>query len=76
MLRGKGIKAVDGISESTRITNMLPCQSSQTGCKTIRLANTHIIGSRMAKKSVKEEFDLLQRGVIGVLIGLTRTLSR
>lgn len=33
MFRGKGVEAVDGISESARVSDMFPCKSCQARCR-------------------------------------------
>jgi hypothetical protein len=72
VLLGKGVESSDGIPESTCGADVFPCQGGQTrfnDCQPLILAipNTSYGWSKAS---------LLQSGVIGVLTGLTRTLSR
>ena len=71
MLGSEGVKADDGISERSCCPYMLPGESGQTRlwelAKSQRIASS-LVGWRRG--------NLLHSGVIGVLTGLTRTLSR
>lgn len=69
----EGVEAVDGIAESACRAHMFPGESSQAryGLKKNDLGQPLASQHRCTKTA-----NLLQRGVMGVLTGLTRTLSR
>jgi hypothetical protein len=67
MLLGKGIKPVDGVPKSSCVPHMLPRESGQA-----RYAVLLTIDGSGGNGSDH----LLHRGVMGVLTGLTRILSR
>lgn len=85
----KSIESRDGVSKGSRVSNMLPGESGQAGCKrtwliyevtqcdafeAVRVRGTEgiVIGGKRCLAGIGY---VLQRGVIGVLTGLTRTLS-
>lgn len=70
VLLSKRVEAVDGVPKGSCRADMLPGQSRQT-----RYIPSAIDSSGQAI-SIDGSSDLLQRGVMGVLTGLTRTLSR
>lgn len=76
---GKGIESGDGVAEGTCGADVLPCESRQTRYTDWSVHHN----SRVYHPSCCSELfgdggtgSVLQRGVIGVLTGLTRTLSR
>jgi hypothetical protein len=86
MFGGKRIEAVDCVPEGSCIANMLPSERCQACCKTIEVSkcletNLESGRSRVEVAGFIDRFarcirNLLHNGVIGVLMGLTRTLSR
>lgn len=71
---GEGIKPVDGIAEGPCIANMLPREGGQARCIQPSAFDHESTRQHGRRRLVRR--DLLQRGVMGVLTGLTRTLSR
>ena len=68
MLLGEMVKARDCIAEGAGIANMFPGKSGEAGCD---------FKHQFMQISVfPTQEHSLQRGVIGVFTGLTRTLSR
>lgn len=79
MLGGEGVKAIDSVPEGTSVTNVLPSQGCQA-CYWTQSGQRCVVGAergrgRRAKLELSAEANLLHRGVMGVLTGLTRTLS-
>lgn len=66
MFLGEGGEALNGIAEGTGIADLVPGQSRKTRCE----------GGGSASEWCGMVIDLLQSAVMGVLTGLTRTLSR
>jgi hypothetical protein len=86
MFGGERIKAVDCVAEGSCIADMLPSERCQACCRTMAVSKCLETILESARSSV-EAADLMERfvwfiryllhnGVIGVLMGLTRTLSR
>ena len=65
------VEAVDGIAERACIANVLPCEGCKAGCTTCQ---SSCLYSRLLPQ--RQRLVLLQSGVMGVLTGFTRTLSR
>ncbi len=87
MLRGERIEPVDCVPERASIADVFPSQRGQACCKKYMLASAQIAcvdvrggycgsGIIFFWTGCLVRLDLLHNGVIGVLMGLTRTLSR
>ena len=86
MFGGKRIEAVDGVAEGSCIANMLPSERCQACCRIMEVSKCleTILESARSSVEAADVIDrlvcfirhLLHNGVIGVLMGLTRTLSR
>jgi len=64
---GKLIESIDSISEGAGVPYVFPGERSEAGCRR---------SVSESKETWRSGCFLLQRGVMGVLTGLTKTLSR
>ena len=72
VLLGESVEAINRIAESAGGTHVFPRQGGQACCTPISTVRLFSFCTRQGRATV----DLLQSGVMGVLTGLTSTLSR